>query len=327
MARFAAGSAVGAIATGGFWSWKLWQEFGNPVFPFYNTVFRSPEAPLAANADVRFMPHGLLDAAAYPFYWLVGDHRSSEWAFRDPRFAVLIVVFALALGARLFRKAEIFRRRDKQFLLFFTVAYGMWLLTFSIHRYAIALEILAAPLIVLLLVRLMQAIERHRQAIEPSKAANGLVIVTGLAIAVWSQPADWFRRPWSNPYRPQLAEPLSAPATYLMIQKPLGYVVPLLPAGSRTYQLSDIVMPIAHGGLLDRRIRSGLAQPLPGGVWALHLRGNAPRQDLLDAYGLVFDPSRACEFIPGADDTDIEACPLISASLTSDTIGDGAKNK
>lgn len=314
MARFAAGSAVGAIATGGFWLWKLWQEFGNPVFPFYNTVFRSPEAPLAANADVRFLPHGLLDAAAYPFYWLVGDHRSSEWAFRDPRFAVLIVVFALALGARLLWKAKVFRRRDKQFLLFFAVAYEMWLLTFSIHRYAIALEILAAPLIVLLLIRLMRAIERRHEAIEPSKATNGLVIVTGLAIAVWSQPADWFRRPWSNPYRPQLAEALSAPATYLMIQKPLGYVVPLLPAGSRAYQLSDIVMPIAHGGLLDRRVRSGLARPLPGGVWALHLRGSAPRQDLLDAYDLVFDPSRACEFIPGADDADIEACPLIHAS-------------
>jgi Glycosyltransferase family 87 len=314
MARFAGGSAVGAIVTGGFWSWKLWQEFGNPVFPFYNTVFRSPEAPLAAIADVRFMPRGLLDAAAYPFYWLVGDHRSSEWAFRDPRFAVLIVVFALALGARLLWKEKIFQRRDKQFLLFFAVAYGMWLLTFSIRRYAIALEILAAPLIVLLLVRLMQAIERRRETIDPSKAANGLVTVTALAIAVWSQPADWFRRSWSNPYRPQLAESLSVPATYLMIQKPLGYVVPLLPAGSRAYQVSDIVMPIAHGGSLDRRIRSGLARPLQGGVWALHLHGSAPRQDLLDVYGLVFDPSRTCEFIPGADHTDIKACPLIYAS-------------
>lgn len=313
MVRFAAGSAAGAIVTGGFWSWKLWQEFGNPVFPFYNGFFRSPEAPLAPITDVRFFPHGLLDAAAYPFYWLVGDHRSSEWAFRDPRFAVLIVVFVLALGARLIWKARIFQRQDKQFLLFFTVAYAMWLLTFSIHRYAIALEILAAPLIVLLLVRLMQAIERGRAGIEPSKAMNGLVMVVAVAIALWSQPADWFRRPWSNPYRPQLAGPLSVPATYLMIEKPLGYVVPLLPAGSRVYQVSDIVMPIAQGGSLDRRIRSGLAQPLQGGVWALHLRGSAPQQSLLDAYSLAFDRSRACEFIPGANNVDIEACPLIHA--------------
>jgi hypothetical protein len=109
MGLFALGSATGALATGGVWAWALWEQFGNPVFPFYNTIFRSPEAPLAPIVDVRFMPHGLLDAAAYPFYWLVGDHRSSEFAFRDPRFAVLIVLFAMTVGASLLRNVQVFR--------------------------------------------------------------------------------------------------------------------------------------------------------------------------------------------------------------------------
>ena len=51
-------------ATGGAWSWMLWQQFGSPVFPYFNTIFRSPEAPLEPITDVRFMPHGLLDALA-----------------------------------------------------------------------------------------------------------------------------------------------------------------------------------------------------------------------------------------------------------------------
>ncbi|HEY2212530.1 MAG TPA: hypothetical protein VGH62_13115, partial [Bradyrhizobium sp.] len=51
----------------------------------------------------------------------------------------------------------------------------------------------------------------------------------------------------------------------------------------------------------------------PGGVWALHLRGSPPRQGLLDDYGLQFDASRSCETIRGADDLDIEACPLVAA--------------
>ena len=25
------------------WSWRLWSEFGNPLFPFFNHVFASPE--------------------------------------------------------------------------------------------------------------------------------------------------------------------------------------------------------------------------------------------------------------------------------------------
>ena len=310
MARFAAGSILGMLATGGAWAWMLWQQFGSPVFPFYNTVFRSPEAPLAPIVDLRFLPHGLLDAAAYPFYWLVGDHRSSEWAFRDPRFALICVLLAVAVAAGLLWKTQMFRQRDKQFLLFFVAAYEIWLLSFAIHRYAIALELLAAPLIVLLLSRLIEALYRDPIRLQPSRTTDIAAIITASAIAIWSQPADWSRRPWSDPYRPQLAGLLLTPATYLMLEKPLGYVVPLLPASSRVYQLSDILLPVAPGGLFDRRIKWGLANPLAGGVWALHLRGSPPRQNLLDTYGLEFDASRNCELIPGAEGVDIEACPL-----------------
>lgn len=318
MVSYAAGCVAGGLATGGIWAGMLWEQFRNPVFPFSNSIFRSPEAPLESIADVRFMPHGLLDAAAYPFYWLVGDHRSSEWAFRDPRFAILVVLFVVTVGAGRLRNTEVFRQRDKQFLLFFVVTYGMWLFAFSIHRYAIVLELLAAPLIVLLLSRLMEALDRD--AIKRRSAITDIsAVMVALAIAIWSQPADWSRRPWSNPYRPQLAGPLLTPATYLMLAKPMGYVVPLLPAASRAYQLSDIVMPIAPGGSLDRRVRWGLDHPLEGGVWALHFRGSAPRRELLDAYGLKFDASRPCELIPGADDVDIEACPLAPRDPASST--------
>ncbi len=316
MVSFAAGGVTGAVATGGAWAWTLWRQFGNPVFPFYNTVFHSPEAPLVPMGDVRFLPHGLWDAALYPFYWLIGDHRSSEWAFRDPRFAVIVVLLAVVAATSLFRNAGLLRTRDKQFLLFFAVTYGIWLLTFAIQRYAIALELMAAPLIVLLMSRLAEALERDRTRLRRSSVAAISTFIVAVAIAVWSQPADWSRRPWSDPYRPQLAGPLLTPATYLGLQKPVGYLVPLLPATSRVYQLSDIVMPVTPGGSLDHRIRWGLAHPLPGGVWALHRQGSPPRADLLDAYGLKLDASRPCERIPGADGADFEACHLVQSQAS-----------
>ena len=310
MLSFGMGSAVGALATGGAWALSLWREFGNPVFPFYNTVFRSPEAPLEQIADLRFIPRDWLEAAAYPFYWLIGDHRSSEWAFRDPRFAAIIVLLALTIAASLLRQIDFLRRRDKQFLLLFWVTYALWLGAFSIHRYAIALELLAAPMIVLLVSRLAESF--HKDAADTVSLRTRSILAGGaaLAIAIWSQPADWFRRPWSDPYRPKLADALLTPATYLMLAKPMGYVVPLLPAASRVYQLSDIVMPIVPGGSLDRRIREGLTHPLPGGVWALYFQGSAPRIDLLNAYDLEIDTTRSCEHIPGADEVAIAACPL-----------------
>jgi hypothetical protein len=201
-----------------------------------------------------------------------------------------------------------------QFLMLFWTAYLLWLRTFSIHRYAIALELLAAPMIVLLIFRLGQALSSAPAEPGPrgttSITASRLSAVVAVGIAIWSQPADWFRRPWSDPYRPQLAGALQAPATYLLLAKPMGYVVPLLPAASRAYQLSDIIMPIVPGGSLDDRIRWGLTHPLPGGIWALHLQDSPPRTDLLNPYDLELDATRACEHIPGADGMDIAACPV-----------------
>src|SRR5947208_13879612 len=99
--------------------------------------------------------------------------------------------------------------------------------------------------------------------------ATALPFVLAFAIAAWSQPADWFRRPWSAPYQPQLPHALRQPATYLLVEKPIGYVIPILPRESRAYQLSDIVMPIVPGGDLDNRIRCGLSLPHDGDIWVL----------------------------------------------------------
>ena len=62
-----AGGAVGALATGGAWGLMLWREMGNPIFPLFNAVFRSPELVPTNIMDWQFLPRGLLDAQAYPF--------------------------------------------------------------------------------------------------------------------------------------------------------------------------------------------------------------------------------------------------------------------
>src|SRR5258706_939873 len=224
LSYFLLGGAIGALGTGGAWSWMLWQQFGNPVFPFYNTIFRSPEAAIEAIADRRFMPQNLWDAAAYPFYWVIGNHRSSEDPFRDPRFAILFVLFLANAGASLFYKIRVLTRRDMQFLLFFAVAYGMWLLAFSIHRYLVALELLAAPLIVLLLCRFLRALQRKPTKVHRLAWSNVAVVTAAVAVAGWSQAADWTHRPWSDPDRPRISRALLTPSTYLPIHKSIRHV-------------------------------------------------------------------------------------------------------
>jgi hypothetical protein len=304
-----AGGAVGGIVGGGGWSLMLWREFGNPVFPLFSGFFPSPELPSTNILDRQFIPHGMVDGLAYPFYWLIGDNRSSEYAFRDGRFALAVVLLVAAIGAGLIRRAVPFTRRDIQFLIFFAVSFAAWMTLFSIQRYIVVLELLCGPLIVLLLVRVLAG-----AAAEPTPGRRGtaiILIVSALA-AAWTQPGDWLRRAWADPYKPVLSTQLAQPAIYLLLDKPLGYIAPLLPAGSRFYQLADIALPVVPGGKLDRRIRAGLTEPLPGGIRELHLRGSMIRPELLDTYGLTIDASQPCQTIGGLDPgAVIEACPVI----------------
>ena len=183
------GGAIGAVATGGVWGLMLWREMGNPIFPLFNGIFQSRELVPMNIMDWQFMPRGLLDALAYPFYWLVGDNRSSEYPFRDARFAVATLLILFGIGRSLVTRVTIFTQRDIQFLLFFVVSYAAWLAVFSIQRYAIVLELLCAPLVVLLISRSLAGPHgsftqgasslRVNSVMAASSPADRIVVATG----------------------------------------------------------------------------------------------------------------------------------------------------
>jgi hypothetical protein len=311
MSCLAVGGAIGSVIAGGTWSLMLWREFGNPFFPLFNSFFPSPEMQQLSILDRQFIPRSFLDGLAYPFYWLVGDFRSSERPFRDARFALLAVLMLIAIGARLRAATVRLTRRDLQLLIFLTVSFAAWLALFAIQRYAVTLELLCAPAIVLLLVR----ISSSNGAGAPPRALDMRSSIAILAIAAisaaWTQPGDWGRRPWSNPYRPAIPAQLSQPATYFLLDKPLSFLAPLLPAGSRFYTIIDQALPIKPGGVFDRRIRAGLHDPLPGGMWGVHVSDRqSPANNLAD-YGLMVDASKACLEIEGPYPVStVVVCPL-----------------
>ena len=305
------GGIVGAALTGGEWCLITWRDTGNPIFPLFNAVFQSREVAAINLMDAQFMPRSVLDALAYPFYWLIGDHRGAEHPFRDARFAVVTVLLVLGLVARIMRDRAILTRRDIQLVMLFAVSYLAWLGLFSIQRYAVVLEMLCGPLIVVLLLRLA-AITKPALPATSSAPPTALLITVAAAIALWSQPADWWHRPWSEAYRPEIADELRQPATYFILGKPLAYIAPQLPPQSRFYLLADIGVPIVVGGIFDQRIRAGLKAPLPGGVRELHMRGEPDRTALLDRYALAIDRSKPCVAIEGArPGTVLESCALI----------------
>lgn len=311
MTCLAIGGAIGSVIAGGAWSLMLWREFGNPFFPLVNSLFPSPEMHQITVLDRQFIPRSFLDGLAYPFYWVAGNFRSSELPFRDARFALLFVLVPIAVVGRIKSARPLFSRRDVQLLIFFAASYAIWLTLFSIQRYAVALELLTGPLIVLLLMRIFTAFGGGNPQKDLSLRASLAVLTIAAIAAAWTQPTDWWRRPWSNPYRPAIPSQLAQPATYFLLDKPLSFVAPLLPAGSRFYTISDAALTIIPGGKFDRRIRDGLKDPLPGGLWEMHIKGRPFQPEALAAYGLMIDMSKPCVDIEGAqlNSTNV-ACPL-----------------
>lgn len=304
-AMFSGGWLAGLLIGDGWWAWRLFERFGSPVFPLFNGVFRSPWYPPASVIDDRFLPHGILQWLFYPFYWMVGAGPvSTETAFHDPRGAValclgLAALLAWAAGSRGGRFA--FTPVQRAALVFLVAGYVAWLVTSSIMRYAVVIEVVAGLLIPLFVMRL-----------PPGRATlGGLAMVLGLIfIATRYPPSD--RVPYG-------AETLRADMDWvepgmlivLTFRGPSSHVVALMPHQDSVgvVNIGDTVLEARGWPLHDemvRRIRDHVGRVVV--VTEGHPLGRFPE---LGEVGLSPDLANCrpvgSTFVP-ASETGIHAC-------------------
>jgi len=144
-----AGGLIGALASAGPWALVLWHEHGNPLFPYFNQIFRSPDAlPLPYN-DTTFIPHGI-DALLVPFHLLVNSARFSESKLADPRVLLGLVALALLVrdAWRTQASGEEMRMRVGCVALFTVASFASWIALYGIYRYLFAVEVVCSMLAV-----------------------------------------------------------------------------------------------------------------------------------------------------------------------------------
>jgi hypothetical protein len=240
VAALAAGGAAGFLAGGGWWAWFLWSEYGNPFFPYFNGLFRSPVAegmPEAIRqghaADIRYIPSGPLWALAYPFAWAKGAALvSSELPFRDARFALLLLLAPVAAALSVRRRGQAdaadkgLSRRRMLAWTFFGSAFAIWIGTFAIHRYLIPVEILTGVMLMLLFLAMI----RSRSA-----ALVAFTLVSAWLIT-WGRHPDWGHVPFQSRMVPSLASSeLYAPGAMFVLagDQPLGFAAAAMPRDVR----------------------------------------------------------------------------------------------
>lgn len=152
---------LGVGLSGGWWFYRVWLVTGNPVYPYFNSVFKSPLWGDYNLRDDRFGATSLLDFLRFPYYMMEGGRRLLDYYIRDVRWVVLLGLLFLGIGVLLLRA----RRSGSGLsapspivvlLVFFVSAGTVWAFQFGIARYAQSLELLSGVVLALLFLGILR---------------------------------------------------------------------------------------------------------------------------------------------------------------------------
>jgi hypothetical protein len=301
------------------WSIHLEQQFGNPLFPLLNDVFRSPAYSTGPMVDYRFIPQSLGAALVRPFSLVIPRQMVDvEWIAPDLRYAVLA-----ALGLMLPLRGILRRIRhsagtpavpvpypketDRALIALgcgFVVDWMLWLAASANGRYFIPMACVAAVLDVALLFRLFAGRSRVRNYL--LLALMG-VQTFQLCMGTQYRPRlSWHEGPWVNlSIPPRIAS--QADLYFLMGEQTDSFIIPYLPKGSGFINL-DGEYGLSADGTNGTRIRELIERFNP------HLRvlvadqdGGAGREvglpdasstaDTLRMFGLKVDTHRCARIV------------------------------
>lgn len=286
------GAVVGLLAATGWWSWSLWQTERSPFFPFFNSVFGSPDWSGPDFRDPRYGPHSVGEALSYPFAMLRGTRLVSDVPLRDPRWVVLLVLIALALVVLVVERALGADPRATlrtlfaplplvAFATFGVVGSLLWLVEFGYARYGATSELLVGPaLVVLLRIVLRRAL---------------LTAVAGVVLAAAMYPfiMGYFLHVPFQPNRFMVdAAPLGAvPAGSVVVadagSAPSSFLLAYLPDGVSRH----VVHPQFYGKPLMTKFQREVLADAPD-IYLIegwNFRARAPR--VLDGIGVALEPS------------------------------------
>jgi hypothetical protein len=317
------GSLAGFVLTGGAWMATLWTRFGNPVFPFYNHIFKSPWARPESYKHVFYGPDGaggwVVRLFAFPLAYAFDNALTSDVDFQDHRILVCYVLLLAVAGCALARRARALEggndETDHAFapmtdraaalpvLAFWAGSYALWILGFGIYRYAVGLEMLG-PLVIALAWDRLPFRERWRW--RGIWASIALVILT-------MQPANWGRVPWTakwvDTHVPTLARP-EASLVLMAGHEPYSFLIPAFPPEVRFLRIDGGFTNPAETQVRFNDIMRETVRDHAGDFYALATRQDrASAETNLAAYGLALDWDACREVRSSIGDADYVLCP------------------
>jgi hypothetical protein len=292
----------------GPWMWMLYTRYANPVFPYFNNLFRSPWWDEMGVPRI-YGPHSALQWMSFPLHFARYEQGFvSEVLFSDCRLSIVYVLGALTLGVHILAALTEWRiqswlsdasRSHWRFVLtFWTVSFVCWAALHSVYRYLIPLELLSGALIAYFL----------RSILSRRFAPLALVATTGVAIFTVQYP-DWWRIPHGSEYF-EVHVPALAPAPMILLANdaPMAYVLPFLPSEARFVGINSNFNDPDRHNLFASEVGRAVAEHT-GTFYSLsfpHGQGG----DALRMHNLQRIPSSCTDITTNMHTSPIELCKL-----------------
>jgi len=306
-AAFASLALIGFTVTAGFWLWRMYSEFGNPFFPYFNDWFRSPWWDFTALSS-GYAPSTPLEWLRFPFrLFRYNAGVVGELAFRDWRVPLALcaaIVFLAMLTWGSFRPRREGLRPEEtcgwQFLaVFWLVAFVLWTFEHAVHRYIIPLELFSGAILIMIVLRFLPARAQIAAAL----------VVTGVVIAKTAYPAAP-RVPFGQHFFEAKVPKLPANTLVLLVEDaPLAYVIPFLDPSARFAGANNNLVQPGQRNLMARKIARVIKEHR-GPLFALQ-SPHALGEEALSGYGLA-ERTGTCRTI----DTNMPTQPMKLCELT-----------
>ncbi len=311
---FGIGVIAGMAAFSGHWMWHLWTTYQNPLFPYFNDVFRSPWGVPEAYRDDKFLPHGMWDSLTFPLTWLRDPKKVGEIIFTDLRVPVMVAVLLatplLALAGRFLpRRPPVLPKRPALYLLVAgALTYLTWLKLFAIYRYLIPLEMLA-PLVVVAAIGLWPL---------PSRVKGGLVLALLALVTVTARPGTWARVPFADRFVEVTAPALPNPDNTIIIQTgyaPTSFLAYGFPPQVPFLRIHSYFIHPDHGDiLLNKAMHERIGKHEGDIFWLVAHWELWTAEHVLPYYGLAADMSD-CGLVKSNLDEPMMLCRLRKISV------------
>lgn len=312
---FGIGVITGMALFSGHWMWHLWTTYQNPLFPYFNDIFRSPWGVPEPYRDDKFLPQGLWENFIFPYRWVMDPKKVGEILFTDLRVPVMVVVLLatplLALAGRFAgRRPETTAaaRPGLYLIVAGALTYLVWLKLFAIYRYLIPLEMLA-PLVIVAAIGLWPL---------PGRAKGAAILALLALVAVTARPGTWARVPFADRFVEVTVPPLPDPDNTIIIQTgyaPTGFLAYGFPPQVPFLRIHSYFIHPDHGDiLLNRRMRDRIDAHDGDIFWLVAHWELWTADHILPYYGLAADMSD-CGLVKSNLDEPMMLCRLRKASF------------